>query len=504
MNHFVEENLKSHDLYQFEIKSVYPFDREHNCSDFIIESYIFLPHNLGVSAATYSRDDIYHDMQKYIRLQTPNIILKKFINSEQSPIIKLENILIELVKNPHDKKIQEQFQKSVKLVGSIFKSTLRNEGHFVQNLTNSDNPIAYIEKQLQDIVQVRTNFIALRKYFTGQNQLKDDFVALYNFADEYMSLIVERHTVLLLKTLRELNNEGDSNIMTMLNTLVENEWHHRKEQKYKSLQKENSGNESYLYRFSTLKKVMESVLFIKSQTKTEGVLLLRHLVPILSATLAMLIATLMLFFVQKNVENFSIVFLVFLVTIYVVKDRSKEWFNNLIVHKGRRFLYDYKTILYTNLNKKIGFLRESVKFINTKQLSEDIAKLRNNKSPFKLSTNLVGENILYTKKEVMFFAKTAQEYFSDFEVDGIVDILRFNINSLLYKMDDPTDEIIIADKENKKIKTIIASRVYHVHLVLKYGLKPTKSNKNSRPKDKYRHFKIILNRDGIKNIIEEE
>ena len=503
MNHFVEENLKSHDLYQFEIKSVYPFDKENNCSDFIIESYIFLPHNLGISAETYSRENIYHDMQKYIRLQTPNIILKKFFDNEQSPISRLEKILQELITAPNDKKILKKYRQCVKLVGAIFKSTLRDEGKYLKNLHKNDNPTAYIIKQLQDIENIRDEFKKLRKYFSGENNLKEECIILYNFADEYISLIVERHCVLILKKLQTLKIEDTKKIKTQLNHVVNSEWEHRKIQGYESLQIEGKGNEQYLYRFSTLKKIMESVLFIKSQTKSEGVLLL-GLVPILSAAAAMFIATLMMFFVQKNFERFSIVFLWLIVTIYVVKDRCKEWLNNLIIHKGRRFLYDFKTILYTHLNKKIGFLRESVKFINNEDLDQDIRELRNNKDPFEPSSNLVGENILYTKKEVMFYAKNIKEHYPLFEVNGIVDILRFNVNSMLYKMDDPTDKIIIANKENNEVKIATASRVYHIHLILKYGLKPTKDNINSRPKDKYRHFTIILNRDGIKNIKEEE
>lgn len=70
------ESVQLHDKYQFELKFSYPLDRSRKTTEYHVETYIFIPNNLCVNASTYSKDDFFNDMQKYIRFKTPTVLLR--------------------------------------------------------------------------------------------------------------------------------------------------------------------------------------------------------------------------------------------------------------------------------------------------------------------------------------------------------------------------------------------------------------------------------------------
>ena len=126
-------------------------------------------------------------------------------------------------------------------------------------------------------------------------------------------------------------------------------------------------------------------------------------------------------------------------------------------------------------------------------MPENIKKLRNKDYITELDNGYVGENIMYSKRHIKIYCGKCKTLFNDFNVDGINDIIRFNIRHFLNKMDNPEKRLFMPDS-NDAIKRIRGARVYHLNLVLKYVL-PDNS-------DAFRHFRIILNRDGIKRINE--
>ena len=58
-------------------------------------------------------------------------------------------------------------------------------------------------------------------------------------------------------------------------------------------------------------------------------------------------------------------------------------------------------------------------------------------------------------------------------------------------MDNPVKKIFLPDGEGK-VMTIDAKRVYHVNIVVRYGMKGLS--------DSYVKFRIVLSRNGIKRI----
>jgi hypothetical protein len=167
----------------------------------------------------------------------------------------------------------------------------------------------------------------------------------------------------------------------------------------------------------------------------------------------------------------------------------KEISKNLIVGTLRKFIYDYKTDLLTNMDNKIGFCRETFSFINESNLPDLVKKIRNKDYIGELDNGYAPENIIFSKKYIKIYSSRCKRLLSDFNVDGINDIIRFNVRHFLNKMDNPLKALYVPDGDD--YTKVRAECVYHLNLVLRYGM-----NDNYT----YHKFRIILNRSGIRRI----
>lgn len=72
----LDESFKLHDKYQLEMKFTYPLNPDSMLNSYHVDTYIFLPNSLGITPLTYSKEDFYADLQEYIRLKTPAVLLR--------------------------------------------------------------------------------------------------------------------------------------------------------------------------------------------------------------------------------------------------------------------------------------------------------------------------------------------------------------------------------------------------------------------------------------------
>jgi hypothetical protein len=85
----IQQAIKSHDKYQIEIKLDYEL-LEAKRTRYQVLTFIFIPQNLGITTETYAKADFYRDIQNYIRLKTPTLILRDFTKYSTSPLVIVE------------------------------------------------------------------------------------------------------------------------------------------------------------------------------------------------------------------------------------------------------------------------------------------------------------------------------------------------------------------------------------------------------------------------------
>ncbi|MCK4981748.1 MAG: hypothetical protein KAS17_02430 [Victivallaceae bacterium] len=485
----IEENIRIHDKFQFEIKFVYPFDRAVPVTEYTVEHFLFVPNNLGINKQNYSKEQFYSDIQKYIRLKTPVFNLHSMTSGEDNPLEKLSETMKFMANAPDEHSANHNYKYQLKMFCAIFKSAIRDEELFIEKRLEPKEQRAAAAKVVNDIREAIENFRALKPLIQIPH-ITYKQMALFNFADEYMSILIEQRIFKLLDFLKRQKNPQYSKISPVLLALTATECDYRVKQNYPSIAKESRSNETIVYRSRILKKIMGNILFLSTNIKTEG--RLREQISLgFAAGLAMAFATSFIFLSRRLFEDFTVSLFALLIIIYVFKDRVKEITKSVMVKILRKYIYDYKTRLTTSFERKIGFCREIFSFITEDKLPQMINRIRNKDYINELENGYTPEEIIYYKKYIRIYSGQCKRLLKDFNVDGVNDILRFNVRHFMYKMDNPLKNLFVAagDDDFKKVN---GKCLYHVNLILKYG--------GLKDDPFYRKFRIILNRDGIRRI----
>ncbi len=480
------ESVQLHDKYQFEVKFTYPLDRARESTEYHVETFMFIPNNLCVNSSTYSREEFFNDMQKYIRFKTPASLLRVLDQGDASPLAKLAATMKALAES-REPAAARDYEERLKMFCSILKSALRDEESFLERSKDDANFKELAANYMRSSRELLSKFRGL-KISVQAPTVDVRLLKLFELADEFVSITACKYLSRLAVFLKGL---GDDALRAEAIALIDEETFRRASNQQPSVPKADSDNEEYLYREGVLKKIMASILFLRTSTKREGKFLEQFLFG-LAAGLAMAFATFVAFYSRAVVaiQDFSASFFIILVVAYMFKDRIKEVSRNYMSAKLRERMYDYRTDIFNALDKKVGVCKESFSFIPDSKVPSQIAKIRNKDYFTELENGCLGEDIILARKSIRLFSKGCERIFSDFNVDGVVDIMRFNVRGFLEKMDNPTKDIPIAS--NGEIVTIKGKRVYHINLIIRYGMEGRE--------DFFRRFRLVVARNGIRRI----
>jgi hypothetical protein len=468
----ISDFIKIHDKSQFEIKLGYLINQALHKTEYKIEMYFFLPKNLKINKYTYTKKEFYEDFSSYIRLITPKENLKSLIDRLDT----LQNFL-ESYKDVMDNHI-EKINYELKIIICSYRAYIRD---FSKSMGVNGNKDEEIRELINDINAFRKKVGKIRefaKYAKGV-LLKN----LFLFSDEYSSLVTE---VYLFRLFNMLSGEIDANI---IKKAIESEVNYRKKHNMSYIGENDEQNEDVIYRYSVFKKYFYSILFLFCKRQEDSVTL-KHIFYAIAAGVAMIFATAIAFYFQQKYGNFTLSFFIALVISYMFKDRIKELFRNIFEN---RFLfkksYDYKNKIFDpEIRTIFGIYKERVRFVDVAHVSNDVLDTRLKKAEGTLSTWYVGEDIIkYERKIILNNTKLSQAFID--KIEGINDIIRFNIRRFTDKMDDPTIRLhTLKDEAVRKVKV---SKVYHVNVIIKFSsIDYCELNK----------VRLILTKKGIKRI----
>ncbi len=484
----IEETIHIHDKYQFEIKLGYPLESHKKSTVYNIETYVFFPNSLGINRHSYKKTDFYNDIQAYIRLKTPTVLLKDMVHGQESPLQKLRTSIERLLVQA-DKTSITDYEYQVKMFCCIFKSAIRDHVSFLSTRVTAGDIDDLFVKYFESIVDITRHFRELRSIINVP-VIDENTFSVYVFGDEYLSLLIESYTYELLELLNTREFPEKAAYRARLLELIAHELEYRKKNHYPSLPDAKTTNEVFLFRSGVLKKYMGSVLFLNTRVKQEGELL-EQIVFALAAGVAMIFATAAAFFAQSTYTNLSLPLFIVLVVSYMFKDRLKELIRWYLGSKLHNLLFDHKRNIYYSPGEKIGWCKEGFTFLKGHKIPSKILKLRDRDHLTEIENGWMGEKVLLYRKRIKLFRKKLEHVYRDYQVESVNDITRLNVLKFLSKMDNPKKPVYVLEGEG--YRKIYGKRVYHLNMIIKYSMQEATL---------YKRFRIVLSRNGIKRIEE--
>ncbi len=483
----VRENIKKHDQLSFEAKFEFMGRAKAlKSNNFNVSIFMFLPYGLDINKHNFTREDFYTSLKTSIRLTTPFYRLSQLIDGENSPFVQLQKSIESILATPNSTTSLE-YEKQIKRYCSIFRVALRYDVNIILRSDDIEEKGILIEKYKRNVINIRTHFIDIKQRIINSSS-DNSILRIYQYADEYQSLVAEKHSANIIKSLSK-QKVNYSVLIKSVEEIITGEMDYRLKMAYPSIAIKNQPYFHLLHRMARLKKFVESNLYLNTDTKKEGVVVEQLLFSI-AAGIAMIFATGVAFASQLIYGNLSLPFFIALVIGYMFKDRIKELIRIFFSKKHQKVFYDFKTKIYSQNKKKIGSLKESFNFVRHSHLPMEILNTRNNIRATEITEESLGEKIIQYRTKVKIYNKVKGA--NDFS--GITQILRFNLSSFTQKMDDPEKEILIRTKNS--FKRVFSDRVYHVNIILTY----TDNNKQIiKPYKIYTNRKVIRRIEKIKN-----
>lgn len=484
----IDIKVKIHDKFAFEFKTSFIIDSiEKEDNEFSINMWLFIPNSLDINTSTYTKEQFYNSIKSNVRLITPVFSLKQIYNGEGCPLQQLKQAFLKLSENPELTEAQENYSYQQRIFSCICKSAFRDRAYYIKENIDSS---AVIELTREYVTDMQTIVIEYRKLWDiiNKSEISSTLKEQFYFADEFIGNIVEQQVFRLMKGVK--NNPAFGNIKPELVSLIQQEIEYKKKKYYPILDKENSKmNYLVIMRRSILKKFIESDLYLNTKKTKDGEFV-RQFYYGIAAGVAMIFATIVAFTAQMRYGNFTTPLFFALVVSYIFKDRIKDLMRYYFSTQLGKKYYDTKRSLEIK-NNKIGWAKEAFDFVTEDKVPSEVINLRKRSPLVEAENKIYNEQILLYKKLVNLSAWNMSKE-KDYTFNGINDITRFNILNLVLKSDDPFISLYVPD-EKDGYQSFESEKVYSMHFVLRC---------ESKNELYYRTFRLLFNRDGIKDITE--
>ena len=483
----IDLTTKIHDKFTIEFKVGFNTSaaiKPMKYSDFVMNTWIFVPNSLDINAAKYSKDDFYRDLKSVVRLITPSYSLHDLANDELLlPNQSLISSFNEILGEPDE--TQDLFH-SIKMYCAIAKSAFRDECAAVSQQSDAterkESCLHFLENGSKIVNRFR-NLLDKLKDQEGSERTKQVFA----YGDEFLSNVLEKYAYRLRDAIRLDHPEDYSELEAHFKDILLPERAYREQQGYLSVKADDThGNEDFVFRASLLKKFSESDLYLNA-TKRKNTFLIEQILYSLAAGAAMVVATLSSFFFQQRYGNFTLPFLIALVISYMFKDRLKDWLRLIFARRVSSKVFDTRTNFRIK-GRHIGWSKDSVDFIDSDKILPEVMELRSRNPLFTEVSGKDEKVLLYRKKVQLWPAELAKA--SPYPLRGINDILRYNITEYTRKMDNPSFPLS-GTWEDNEYKPIEGKKVYHLTFVIQCVYEG---------KTEYKRIVVRCDKKGIVNV----
>ena len=479
-----------HDKFSIEFKVGFLTRRKQRMNDFSVYMWIFVPNSLDINPQTYPKSQFYRDVKSNVRLITPKFLLREIVNEGAVPFHNIEKAFRTLASSPTRTAIAE-YEYQIKMFVAIVKSALRNELHHIRSLKLDNDIEELCRVYIENIVAITTEFHRLRS-IVNTPSVPGEVMNYYLFGDEYLCTLISQQTLKLIRFLEGQSAGRYDELIQELSEMVRREQCYCRQMGYGELTvSDRQHNRNLVFRYGVLKKYIESDLFLKVPKKRDGVVV-EQLYYSIAAGLSMIFATVVSFAFQQRYGNFTTPLFIALVISYMLKDRIKELMRFYFAHRVGSKYFDNKATISIK-EQPIGWMKEGMDFLSENKVPREVMELRSRSPLLQAENRLSAEKIILYRKSV-HIDRFKLDLYNNYPTNGINDIIRLHVNSLIQKMDNPQVPLYLLD-ESGHTKTVDCDKVYFVNIVLQYQYED---------KVMYKRFRIAVSRSGIDSIDEIE
>lgn len=476
--------------FQCEVKAGYRLSRDVKRREYALDAYLFVPKILGINRDNYPKYLFYRDLQTYAELHTSPLSLGEITATDkESPFQALSASCHSLGEAPDAEAITD-FEDLNRLFCCILSDSMRRHTERLEHEHDAQDKEQLIGEYRHYTQQILSRFRQLRAIIETSPS-REEICSVYFLSDEFISRLVEEKTFNLLERLRGSDPQLYAKAKKGLLKLIRDELRFRRDNGYDTATERERDKERLIHRRSVLRRYMESVRFLDMRMKPEG-RIVQEVVISIAAGLAMIFATAVAFLAHVRYENWTTTFFAVMVISYMFKDRIKERTRLYLTGKIQGLFFDHKNDIHGGSGRRVvGFNRESVAFVARADVDPLVMGIRHRDRLSRIDNDYVGEDILHYRRRVAIFSERFGRLHTGAPIEGLNDIIRFDVSRFVRKMENPKASFFVL--EGEQYRKVLGRRVYHLDVVMKYS---------TRNGVLYQHFAIVMNRTGIKRIEE--
>ena len=198
----LEIHGKIHDRYTLEFKVGYSrYSPSAAVSDFMMDTWIFIPDSLYINAKTYPKSNFYRDFRALVRLITPVYTLEEVADEEALPLSRLLMCCRELAEEPSEEH-EKTYEHQIKMFGSITRSALRTVAVGLYRETE----VNAFRVRLDGIVLLLARIMAAYREIprkAGLDRVAFELRSRYDLGEEYLCRMVNMHLFRVMEYARE-------------------------------------------------------------------------------------------------------------------------------------------------------------------------------------------------------------------------------------------------------------------------------------------------------------
>jgi len=514
--------LRVHDRTHLEFLLDYDLRAEARTETFEWEAYFFAPESLRLSSRTYDKQDLYSDLQSYVRFAVPETSFSELCGAPLSRVrdaiasrdatailreLRLYACVVRAAGVDARRSILAGLEGGSAAVVPLAPSPHASIAGQVAAEPASPAPasrramaLAAAERMVSDTGVIGQR---LRDVLAPARELPDPVKTAASWIDEDTSRLLETLTANLALGLRSGGAPESVVLAAERAALAEARYRDRAGLDGIGRVGMPSREAEHLeFRRHVLKRFTSSVLWLEPEVKAASMWVLHSLYAV-AASVAMTFAVVAALWGPNGMtaggpgaflgaEFFK--WAVVVILAYAAKDRIKALLQSLFQNVVARHFPDRSWRIRDGQKKhELAAMEEQSGFLPFEELPRDVLEVRRATRVSALEEEARPETVLYHKKTVTVDRALVRRV--EPRYDAITEVYRLDLRRWLAHTDDPKRQFVFADPTAGVIARASAPRVYNLGIV--YRLKRIGDPAET---GKWRRVRVVVTRKGIRRI----